>query len=94
MNVRQDALEESVMQNYLQQIEKNRVQIWDLEEENRVLNERYIAMKNEIAEKDERIQELEDWCEHLQDSLDGERKYNPFNFIYRVLRKIKRAIFR
>ena len=85
-----ETLEKICRQQY-EEIEKKSIQIWDLEEENRVLRNESLAMKEVVDRHLIRIDELEKWCTHLQTNLDKEIKRNiPF----RIARKIKRILIK
>lgn len=45
--------------------------VWDLEEENRLLNVRTAQLETKLDEKQNRIDDLERWCAHLQGIIDA-----------------------
>ena len=79
-------LEQICRQQY-EEIEKKRIQQWDLEEENLIYQQRVSELEEIINQRNIRIDELEKWCTYLQACLDKEKKYN---IPARLVRKIKR----
>lgn len=63
-------LEEICQQQY-DEIEKKKMLVWDLEEENRLLNVRTAQLETKLDEKQNRIDDLERWCAHLQGIIDA-----------------------
>lgn len=61
---------ELICQKQKREIEKLRLQLWDIEEENRVLQRKIENQQKEIEVKEYRICELETWCTHLQSIID------------------------
>lgn len=53
-------------------IEAQKLHIWDVEEENRVLQEQHQQLLDTIEARQQRIDDLERWCGHLQGLLDAE----------------------
>ena len=82
-------LEEICCRQY-KEIEKKRVQIWDLEAEILVLQKQAAEQEAIIAEQKAKIDELEKWCGYLQDWVDKLKKHA---ILYRIARKLKRALF-
>ena len=78
---------EQICQQQCEEIEKQKVQIWDLEEELRVLSKKPVARQETIDKQTSRINELEAWCTHLQKSLDKEK---DMGILYWNARRIKR----
>lgn len=87
-----DAIKKICQQQYME-IEARKVQLFDIEEENRVLNLK-IANLHELNEQyKNRINELEQWCRHLQSIIDKyELKLNKIkekhSNIYRIVKRI------
>ena len=97
------SLEQICRQQY-EEIEKKKLQIWDVEEENRLLR----ICNQRLTEDEEkhlgRIDELERWCTHLQRLLDAEvekrekreRQYaqleKRFGVLFRIACKIKKML--
>lgn len=82
---------ETICQQQYELIERNKVQIWDLEEEARVLRDKTVALQTVIDKQLGRINELEAWCTHLQRCLDQEK---DFSILYKVARRIKRLFIK
>ena len=53
-------------------IEAQKLHIWDVEEENRVLREQNQELQDTADARQQRIDDLERWCGHLQGLLDAE----------------------
>lgn len=68
---RLSALEQICQKQYVQ-LEKKELQIWDVEEENRVLRIHIQELNKNLDEKKKRVDELERWCSHLQKIIDSE----------------------
>ena len=68
-----------------EEIEQKKVQVWDLEEENRMLRKRVESLLATIDEKERRIEELEEWCRWLE-----KRKGLIFRVGHRVKKLFKR----
>lgn len=73
------------------EIEKKNIQLWDLEEENRLYQQKVLELQAVIKQRENRIDELEKWCGYLQSCLDREKKRN---ILARIARKIKRLFVR
>ena len=67
---------EQICQRQYEEIERKSVQVWDLEEEIRVLNCKISEQQQIIDQKDKRILDLETWCAQLQTWLDKEKQRN------------------
>lgn len=87
-----DVMKKICQRQYIE-IEAHKVQLFDIEEENRVLNLQ-IANLHELNEQyRNRINELEQWCGHLQSVIDRyELKLNKIrerhSNIYKIAKKI------
>ena len=64
---------EQICQQYYEENERNKILLWDLEEENRVLCRKLTEQQLEMDKLHQNIDELEAWCKHLQNALDHER---------------------
>lgn len=64
---------EQICQQYYEENERNKILLWDLEEENRVLCRKLTEQQLEMDKLHQNIDELEVWCKHLQNALDHER---------------------
>lgn len=85
-------------------IEMKNLQISDMEEENRVIQEKINILKDEISAKDATISDLHKWCGHLQGIIDEKEAKEEerrklyqnlekrFGILYRIARKIKRKV--
>lgn len=72
------SLEHVCQQQYLE-IEKQKILILDVEEENRLLRRHNQDLLDSIAEKSNEAEALQKWCAHLQeqvDELDELRKWS------------------
>lgn len=67
------ALEQICRQQY-EEIQYKKQQIWDVEEENRLLRLRIQELEGEVGRKTDRVNELEQWCAHLQSIVDEEAR--------------------
>lgn len=61
------------------EIEQKKIQIWDQEEENRVLRKRVEKLQNANGRLEDRVKELESWCGHLQGCIDEEEKIRLYH---------------
>lgn len=62
-----------------EELERKRIQIWDQEEENRVLRKKAEALQEKNGRMKERIEELEAWCGHLQNCIDEEEREKEYH---------------
>ncbi len=95
---------EQICQQQYEEIEKKKIQIWDVEEENRLLRISRQELLETVDKHVNRIDELERWCTHLQGIIDSEqqkreereRKYQQlerrYGVFFRIARKIKRLV--
>ncbi len=87
-------------------IEAQKLHIWDVEEENRVLQAQHQELLDTIDARQQRIDDLEHWCGHLQGLLDAEvaereareQQYQmleqKLGIFFKIARKIKRWLTR
>lgn len=87
-------------------IEAQKLHIWDVEEENRVLRQQNETLAETTKQKQARIDDLERWCGHLQSLLDVEiadreereaqyqKLEKKLGIFFRIARKIKRWLTR
>lgn len=87
-------------------IEAQKLHIWDVEEENRVLREQNQELQDTADARQQRIDDLERWCGHLQGLLDvevaqreeREQQYEKLEkklgIFFKLARKIKRWLTR
>lgn len=106
MNESQNALIEleTICRKQYVEIEKKKIQLWDMEEENRVLQHTVERYRETEKKHVDRIDELERWCSHLQGIIDTqaeekrvrEEKYilleKRFGIFFKIARKIKRML--
>lgn len=97
---------EQICQQQYEEIAKKKLQIWDVEEENRLLRIRIREMQGTIDKHIKRVDDLERWCGHLQSIIDSEteqrekreRQYQQlekrFGIFFRIARKIKRLLIK
>ncbi len=75
------------------ELEIKKIQLMDVEEENKVLSER-VKTLTESAEKDKtRIEDLERWCGHLQGIIDAnteklDKLEKRFGIFYKIAKKL------
>lgn len=81
---------QEICQQQHEEITQKKVQIWDLEEEHRVFDKKLQKLRDELKEKQNRIDELERWCGHLQGEVDKLRRRE--GIVYKIGRKIKRIL--
>lgn len=89
------ALEQICRQQY-EEIQHKKQQIWDVEEENRLLRLRIQELEGEVGRKTDRVNELEQWCSHLQGIIDA-RPWNRLKnhgLLFRLARKVKRRLIK
>lgn len=96
-------LEEICRQQY-EEIEKKKLQLWDVEEENRVLRSSIDEYQKTVEKHVNRIDDLERWCSHLQSIIDKEAEERKkresqyqmlaerFGIFFKIARKIKRML--
>ena len=96
---------ETICRQQYEEIEKKKIQLWDMEEENRVMQRCVADHQKKEQELQSRIDELERWCGHLQSIIDRdavhtkrrveryEKMEKRFGILFRIARKIKRTIF-
>ncbi len=97
---------EAICRRQYRTIETQKLHIWDIEEENRVLEASNAALLEEADKDHTRIEDLEHWCAHLQDLLDKEvaaretreQQYevikNKLGIFFRLALKIKHWLVR
>lgn len=90
---------EQICQQQFEEIENKKLQIWDLEEEVRVLREGNATLEQTMEAKTTRIDDLERWCAHLQAIIDvreerSKKLEKRFGIFYRLARKIARLFVR
>ena len=73
------------------EIEKKKISLWIIEEENSILNDEISFLNETLEAREKRIDELEAWCAHLQRIIDNANVKKP-SIIRRILRKIKRIL--
>lgn len=61
---------EEICSKQFELIEEKKLQIWDLEEENRIYLNRLDELAGLLLKRQERIDDLERWCSHLQGIID------------------------
>lgn len=88
------------------ELERKRLQIWDVEEENRLLRIRIQELQGAVDKHMKRVDDLERWCGHLQGIIDAEkeqretreRQYQQleqrYGILFRIARKVKRLLVR
>lgn len=93
---------ETICRQQYEEIEKKKMQLWDMEEENRVMQRCIADHEKKEQELQNRIDDLERWCGHLQSIIDKESNRRAklyeklekrFGILFRIARKIKRKIF-
>ena len=87
-------------------IEAQKLHIWDVEEENRVLQAENRELVDTLEARTKRIDDLERWCGHLQGLLDEEvarreeweeamaKLEKRLGIFFKIARKIKRWLTR
>lgn len=87
-------------------IEAQKLHIWDVEEENRVLQAQNRDLREHAEKSQNRVDELERWCTHLQGLLDTEiaereareQQYQmlekKLGIFFRIARRIKQWLTR
>ena len=90
---------EQICQQQFEEIENKKLQIWDLEEEVRVLREGKTALEQNLEAKTARIDDLERWCAHLQAIIDAREARTKqlekrFGIFYKLARKLARLFVR
>lgn len=96
---------ETICRQQYEEIEKKKIQLWDMEEENRVMQRCVEDHKKKEQALQNRIDELERWCGHLQGIIDHdaeekkqrveryEKMEKRYGIFFKIARKIKRMIF-
>ena len=96
---------ESICRQQYEEIEKKKIQLWDMEEENRVMQRCVEDHEKKEVQLQNRIDELERWCGRLQGIIDVEaeeknrqiERYEAlekrYGILFKIARKIKRMIF-
>lgn len=90
---------EQICQQQFEEIENKKLQIWDLEEEVRVLQEGKTALEQTLEAKAARVDDLERWCAHLQAIIDAreartKKLEKRFGIFYKLARKLARIFVR
>jgi len=95
---------EEICRRQYEEIENKDLQIWDVEEENRVLRRSLEETEKELEQRLHRIDDLERWCTHLQAIIDRheadlEKRNQQYQALekklgifFKIARKLKRWI--
>lgn len=95
---------EEICRRQYEEIENKSIQIWDVEEENRILRCSLEEKEKDLEKRIHRIDELEKWCTHLQSIIDRHeadlekrnRQYQmlekKLGIFFKIARKLKRWI--
>lgn len=95
---------EAICRQQYEEIAKKKLQLWDVEEENRVLHCRIDEYQKTVDKYVDRVNELERWCTHLQGIIDKEmeekkKRENKYQLLekrlgifFKIARKIKRML--
>lgn len=78
-------------------VEKNEINLWIIEEENNALHAKISFLNDLIEKREKRINDLELWCGHLQQLLDEANAIvnaKKTSIILRILRKIKHMLIK